>query len=101
MSWTDARKYVAGVVAPFPKDLSGRIASYPDFESDGDCRFFFPNHGLSWHRAVIRAYRRAIRQRGGRCAPVMMRPIDFGAFDQASVIRFAQAQFRVLDDPTT
>ena len=77
MSWQAARHVAQEVIDRFPEDLKGQTVSYPEFKSDGDCRFFFPMRGLAFHRSVVRAFRRWIHRRGARTIPIVVSSHDF------------------------
>jgi hypothetical protein len=63
-----ADDWVAG--ARLPPDLSGRTVQLVVFESEEDCRYFYPRRAMKWQQQVNTYISRALRGRKGKIVRV-------------------------------
>jgi hypothetical protein len=63
--------------ARLPEKGDGRKLRLVTFQSDEDCRFFYPRRAMEWHRQVNTYISRALRPRGIRVERLCITPEDY------------------------
>lgn len=64
-------------------DLKGQVVRVPAFESEEDCRFFYPRRALGWQQQVNTFVSRAVRKRGGKVERVVLDPVAYAGLTRS------------------
>lgn len=104
-AWQDARTIgVQWVVETRAgSNLAGQIILLPDFESDEDCRFFYTDRAIAFHRMVLKAAGRFARTSGYKLVKHIVTQKDYRAWlreksltdSPEERLRFIQAQAKI------
>lgn len=67
MSWKAARDLGrAWVEQHLPLDMKGRLMQFSSFETDEECRFFYPSWTSEFQKMVVNGSARLVRKRGAK-----------------------------------
>jgi hypothetical protein len=99
MSWQDAKAQAALLAQHLPLNLKGRAIQVADFDSEEDCRAFYPDRSLGFHRMILTAVRKIAWHRGTQLiVPVVLKATPgFRKLDQDVRTEFANRSFMSLD----
>jgi len=99
MSWQDAKKFAELHLEGLPLNLKGRSIQVADFDTQADCRAFYPDRSLGFHRMILSAVRKMAWKRGTKLiVPVVLTATSrFMKLDQAARTDFANRSFMSLD----
>jgi hypothetical protein len=99
MSWQDARAEADLIAAGFPLNLKGRSVQVADFDTEADCRAFYPERSLGFHRMILSAVKKIAWKRGTHLiVPVVLYATPaFMKIGQAARTDFADRSFMSLD----
>jgi hypothetical protein len=97
MSWQDAK--LAAEKVALPMTLKGKYIQVPDFDTEADCRAFYPERSLGFHRMILSAVRKLAWKRGTHLiVPVILTATPrFRRLDQAARTEVAERSFMALD----
>jgi hypothetical protein len=76
-----AEKWVAS--SGLPTELRGRVVQLVTFESEEDCRFFYPYRAMKWQQQVNTYIARALRKRHGKGFRITISPAEYHAWREA------------------
>lgn len=97
-AWQDARTIalqLLGDIGP------GKIILVPDFESDEDCRFFYSDRAIAFHRMILKAAGRAARTAGSKVVKHVITPKEYRAWlRDNSLADSPEERFRFLEVQT-
>jgi hypothetical protein len=99
MSWQDAKKFAELHLEHLPLNLKGRSIQVADFDLESDCRAFYPDRSLGFHRMILAAVRKLAWKRGTKLIVpvVLMATSRFMKLDQAARTDFADRSFMSLE----
>jgi hypothetical protein len=58
--------------AALPEDLRGRVLNLATFETEEDCRFFYPRRALAWQHMLNTAIRKGVLWRKAKIKRVIL-----------------------------
>lgn len=102
MSWQDAKAAAETIAETLPRDLKGKSLQVTDFVTEDDCRAFYPDRPLGFHRMILSAVRKLAWKRGTHLiVPVLLRAsTSYLKLDQDARTDLANRSFMALDiDP--
>jgi hypothetical protein len=88
VTWQDARSIALKWLDDMQADPDlAKIILLPDFVNDEDCRFFFSDRSLAFHRMILKAAARDARRRGIKTVVHKITPKQY-----RSELRFTKQQ---------